>query len=64
MKLDLIKYTYTPLYQLDYYSPILYTSKLNKMIIGNSYNQRGGFDIINKRNTCTHMNGGEYEICI
>lgn len=46
MKLDLIKYTYTPLYQLDYYSPILYSSKLNKLIIGNSYNQRGGFDII------------------
>lgn len=46
MKLDLINYTYTPLYKLDYYSPILYSCRFNKLIIGNSYKQRGDFDFI------------------
>lgn len=46
MKLNLINNKCSSLYELEYYSPFLYSCSLNKLIIGNSYNQRGGFDIV------------------
>lgn len=43
--LNLITYTYKEIFQMDYYSPFLYSYQLNKLVIGNSYKLRGGFEI-------------------
>lgn len=43
--LNLITYTYKEIFQMDYYSPFLYSYQLNKLVIGNSYKFRGGFEI-------------------
>ena len=43
--LNLITYTYKKIFQMDDYSPFLYSYQLSKLVIGNSYKLRGGFEI-------------------
>ena len=45
VSLNLITYTYKKIFQMDYYSPFLYSYQLNKLVVGISHKLRGGFEI-------------------